>query len=96
MLSILLPPGPIRLSSGAVVFGLFFYLIFWTREQTNAAYITTTSCCSLILRWLDLIAIHALEKDFWKVSPDPKAQSTAPRNPIKKLVWFASLWNTPR
>lgn len=100
MLSVLLPVGSIRLSSAAIIFGMIFYLLFWTREQTFSAYITVTSCCGIVYRWLDLVALHQPEKDFWRASgkgdSESKSLSRAPESRVAKLMWFSSLWNTAR
>ncbi|KAH7403907.1 membrane bound O-acyl transferase family-domain-containing protein [Cadophora sp. MPI-SDFR-AT-0126] len=93
VLSILLPRGLIRLSSGAVIIGLFLYLVVFTGEQSRDAYLSGVSCALLVLRWIDLVGIHTPERDFWKkTDPDNKSIDGS----WDRLKWFFFLWNNQR
>jgi hypothetical protein len=98
--SICLPAGLPRLGSGVVIFSLFFYVVFWTRAPTNDAYLAGSQAVMLLFRWLDLVAIHKPERDFWKT---PKGKDGgeaaivhAPLSAWGKLQWFFGLWITQR
>ena len=93
ILSIVLPPGLIRLSSGAIIIALFLYLVGFTGDQSRDAYLSGVSCALLVLRWVDLVGIHTPEKDFWK-EPHTRKQSLA--SPWERLKWFFFLWNNQR
>ncbi|KAH8592489.1 membrane bound O-acyl transferase family-domain-containing protein [Bisporella sp. PMI_857] len=99
IVTILLPAGPIRLSSGGLILGSVLYLVFCTRQQTSDAYIMANSCVSMLYRWLDLVAIHNPEKDLWRVSskatPEDKVKGSAPKG-IMKSRWFSALSFSPR
>ncbi|CZR61800.1 uncharacterized protein PAC_11697 [Phialocephala subalpina] len=100
--SILLPYGVARLSAGGIVLGLFFYLQFWTADNTVGAYAAGTGCASVLLRWIDLLAVHRPETDFWpvkKVENDTSHVPVEERVPSRiwaKLKWFSSLWIASR
>jgi hypothetical protein len=75
---------------------MLFYLLFWTREVSNPAYVAGISSTFLTLRWIDLVAIHLPEKDFWKVNKELGIKAQAPAERWKKMAWFCRLWNTQR
>lgn len=89
----MLPPGFIRLGSGAIILALFLYLVGSTGDQSRDAYLSGVSCALLVLRWVDLVGIHTPEKDFWK-------QSESHNKPLdrawERLKWFFFLWNNQR
>ncbi|KAE8452686.1 hypothetical protein EG329_013945 [Mollisiaceae sp. DMI_Dod_QoI] len=97
--SILLPAGIIRLSAGAPILGVYFYMLFWTAEQSRDAYLLGVACTILVYRWIDLVVIHRPERDFWKVDVDEsgkKLEMKAPSSRSGKFKWFFNLWNTQR
>ncbi|KAL2066913.1 hypothetical protein VTL71DRAFT_1337 [Oculimacula yallundae] len=103
LFSVLLPAGPIRLSSGGILFGLFFYLYVWTAAQTFDAYNAAVTNIGIVYRWLDLVLIHTPEKDFWRVpevkegaEKDHVIEGRAPEGQWAKLKWFTDLWLSAR
>jgi hypothetical protein len=104
LFSVLLPAGMVRLGSGAIIFGLFFYSQFWTAEMTFETYMAGNFCVDAIYRWLDLVAIHRAERDFWSVADVQEekkeeqvtVEGRAPAGPWEKLKWWASLWVAKR
>ncbi|KAH6718771.1 membrane bound O-acyl transferase family-domain-containing protein [Leptodontidium sp. MPI-SDFR-AT-0119] len=106
ILSILLPPGPIRVSAGGLIIALFFYLYAWTAEKTLNGYAIATGSIGLVYRWIDLVFIHQPEKDFWRTAEvDGKDKNGdehvivdghAPEGSWAKIKWFADLWISAR
>ena len=72
ILSIVLPRGLIRLSSGTIIFSLFLYLIIYTNDSSKESYLAGVSCAGLVLRLIDLVGIHVPERDFWEKGSDKK------------------------
>ncbi|KUJ17180.1 uncharacterized protein LY89DRAFT_73285 [Mollisia scopiformis] len=98
-LSILLPAGVVRLSAGPIIFGLYFYILFWTEQQSRQSYLLGVSCTILVYRWLDLVVIHKPERDFWKVEEQDDGtvvQGRAPEGWWPRLKWAFFLWNNQR
>ncbi|KAG4427072.1 hypothetical protein IFR05_017445, partial [Cadophora sp. M221] len=102
ILSILLPPGPIRISAGGLIIGLFFYLYAWTAEKTLNGYAVATGSVGLVYRWIDLMLIHQPEKDFWRTGEEGDGgghvivRGHAPEGSWGKVKWFADLWISAR
>ncbi|KAH7403741.1 hypothetical protein BKA64DRAFT_459639 [Cadophora sp. MPI-SDFR-AT-0126] len=103
LLSIILPAGPLRISSGGLTFGLFFYLYGWTAAKTFSAYSITTGCIGTVYRWIDLVLIHNPEEEFWRVEEvegkdgkDHVINGYAPDGAWAKLKWFTDLWLSAR
>lgn len=105
ILSILLPSGVARLSTGPIVFAIVFYVVAWTRQETPGGYLAATACVGLLYRWLDFFAINIPERDFWTVRAaegrekelaQAVIKGKAPSGGWAKLKWFANLWITAR
>ncbi|KAK0104984.1 hypothetical protein ONS95_004646 [Cadophora gregata] len=93
ILSILLPRGLIRLSSGAIILSLFLYTINFTTDPSRGSYLAGVSCAGLTLRWIDLVGIHVPERDFWEKGSNKK---DSPKTSFERLKWFIYLWNSQR
>ncbi|KAH7304852.1 membrane bound O-acyl transferase family-domain-containing protein [Rhexocercosporidium sp. MPI-PUGE-AT-0058] len=104
ILSILLPSGPIRISSGGIILGLFFYIYAWTATNELDGYSAGTGSIALVFRWIDIVLIHHPERDFWRTAEvDGKDMSgrvivegRAPEGSWAKLKWFTDLWLSAR
>ncbi|KAJ5047056.1 uncharacterized protein L3040_002900 [Drepanopeziza brunnea f. sp. 'multigermtubi'] len=98
ILSIALPPGFLRVSSGAIISGIYLYMLGWTAEQSRDAYLLGVSTSILVLRWIDLVVLHRPERDFWKKagSATGRADGRAPNDALGRLKWFFFLWNNQR
>jgi hypothetical protein len=82
---------------------MFFYLQFWTEQKTIDGYIAGSNAAGIIYRWLDLVALHSAEQDFWTVSEAKNAEKghvkvkgSACGGPWAKLKWFTDLWLSQR
>lgn len=93
-----MPPRLVRLSSGAIILSLFFYMLGWTAEKSRDGYVLGVSMSMLVLRWIDLVAIHRPERDFWKrgSSAAGVADRRAPNGLLGRVKWFFFLWNNQR
>jgi hypothetical protein len=59
------------------------------------AYSLGAGIAGTLFRWLDLVAIHRPEQDFWRLE-DGKKIDSAPKGALKKLRWFFLLWISQR
>lgn len=68
--------------------------------KSREAYVNGINLCGFLFRWLDLIAIHNPERDFWKTNQNVTEENdekvsradAPPSNIWGKLKWFGSLW----
>lgn len=101
-MSVLLPAGPVRLSSGGLMFGLCFYLCVWTAAETRDGYTTGSGCIIVLYRWIDLVLLHNAERDFWQVGKVDTGTDAnhdrvtvevrAPQGKLAKVRWFAGIF----
>jgi hypothetical protein len=72
-------------------------MVFWHGDKMLGGYLAGSGICSLMYRWLDLVAIHQPESDFWKVNDvngkneDGKVEGRAPVGLWAKLKWWTDL-----
>jgi hypothetical protein len=83
------------LSTGLILLTLIFHLTFWTYAPTYSEYTAAASCMATIVAWLDFIAFHKLERDFWKIGVNEKGEvveERAPEGAWAKLKWSTLFW----
>ncbi|KUJ18906.1 uncharacterized protein LY89DRAFT_732445 [Mollisia scopiformis] len=95
ILSIFLPPGPIRLSTGLLLLILIIHATFWTYAPTYNEYTVSTTSMTTLFAWIDFVACHDLEHDFWKVEKDAEGhvvEKRVPNGVWEKLKWSTLFW----
>lgn len=74
-------------------------MVFWHGDKTLDEYLAGSGMGTLMYRWLDLVAIHRPESDFWKVNDvngkkedgEVNLEGRAPVGLWAKLKWWTDL-----